>query len=139
MIMEEHCGRINWLSSLLGEQRDRIVALTRRISGLGVPGAMKPSVFGKFLHLLDQVAIAKDEEINLIGRIEALEAAHRFRRQCKSLKNMVDALEPTGGHMPKFEDEAEDKPSRVGIWFLAFLFLVSQCKINQKKQSLTVD
>ncbi|MGE3623475.1 MAG: hypothetical protein AB7H77_06365 [Bdellovibrionales bacterium] len=78
-IANEH-GRLAWLAHKLDGKRYRICALLHRITGLGHPGTLKPRLFAKFVHFMDEVAVAKVEEMHLIARIEAVEQRHRLLR-----------------------------------------------------------
>jgi hypothetical protein len=132
-------SRLAWLAAVLSDQHHRLVGLLQRLSGLGQPGAMKPSVFRKFLGLLDQVSAAKEKENSIISRIEAMEAKHRFRRQRKQLKCANDEPRPQKDQSLGLECELSGERPHRWLWWVAVLILISQRGINQKKQSLTVD
>jgi hypothetical protein len=56
------------------------------MSGLGVPAALKPTLFRKFLDMLDEVTALRDEETGLISQIDAIELRHKLMRKQKKLK-----------------------------------------------------
>lgn len=122
----------------LVDKRGRIVDILRSITGLGPAGSLKPSLFSKFLGMLDEVAAVKDEETAYIGRIEALEQKHRFMRKHNKLRRAEMApktreLEDTD------ENRAIAQPRNFWMWVFLLWLLFKQRVIKQKKQSLTAD
>jgi hypothetical protein len=97
-------GRLYWLAAMLGEQKRRVRDLLARVGDLGVVDGMTPSVMAKFFHMLDQVAVAKSEEVRLIGQIESVEQQHRFRRKNGSLK------------MIRSDQVRRDEDERLKLW-----------------------
>lgn len=137
MSSHKDTGYLALLSAALLKQRDRLTVLMHRLTGLGVPGAMKPSVFDKFIRMMDQVAAAKDRETDLLSKIEAVEARHRFQRQCKTLKHP----EPESKHLENLlpEPEPSERPKHGWLWFAAIWYLFAHSGNDQKKQRLTAD
>jgi hypothetical protein len=127
-----------WLAAALGGQRNRIIDLIRRMTSLGSPGGMNPRIFGKFLRLLDQVASARDREIGILDRIEAIEEQHRFCRKNHMLEHIQS--DPRKNPEPDGQDEAEtEQPNNSLLLFLVVWAAFFHHAINQKKQGLTVD
>jgi hypothetical protein len=133
-------SRLSWLAAALSEQRHRLVGLLQRLSGFGAPGAMKPSLFRKFLNMLDQISVVKERESEIISRIENIEAKHRFQRKRKGLKYAAAESKPQKGQNSTFECEEEcERPHNGWLWILALLAFMSRGGINHKKHDLTVD
>lgn len=130
-------SRLAWFGDLLCEQRDKIRHLISRLIGIETSG-MKPSLLRKFMCMLDEVASARDKELGLIHEIEDIEKKHRFLRETHQLREAKPETEID----PSFAYAGESKPLQPGrswLWLLAFWYLLSRQKINQKKQSLTAD
>jgi hypothetical protein len=133
--------RLAWLSARLANKRNRIIDLMRRMTGLGPVAALKPALFAKFLHMLDDVAVASKEEIQLLSRIEAVEGRHRVLRLGKKLKCAVirPKTEDSSGYTDEDHELDAKRPSRSLLWLIVFWYLFMRDKRNQKKQGLTVD
>jgi len=134
-------SRLAWLSARLANKRNRIVDLVRRMTGLGPMAALKPALFAKFLHMLDDVAAASKEEIQLLSRIEAVESRHRFLRIGKKLKCAAKRPKTEDSNCYTDENHETDarRPSRSLLWLIVFWYLFMRQERNQKKQGLTVD
>jgi len=136
-------SRIAWLSAALGAQHARLVTLLQRLRGMGTPDKMKPTMFRKFINVLEQVAVAKERETEIISRIQAIEAKHRFQRKRKALKHAHLTPEPANDWDKEFgdRDAEQDHLPKWVVWTLilwAFLSM-SRPRINQKQQNLTAD
>jgi len=141
--MAKGSSRIAWLSATLGAQHARLVALLQRMRGFGAPDRLSPSMFRKFLDVLDQVAVAKEKEGEIISRIQAVEAKHRFQRKHKTLKHAAVTSFPANDWDKEFDDR-DMKDEHLPKWlvwaFILWAFLsIKRPKINQKQQSLTAD
>jgi hypothetical protein len=138
MSLAKESGRLAWLGAALTQQRRKIGKLINRMSSMGPSGALKPSVFSKFLGLLEQVAIEQKEEIRLLSQIETIEQKHRFLRKDKKLRRARPAV---ASSIARWHDyPGVKKPSNGGLWwYIIVWYLFSRQKINQKKQALTVD
>src|ERR1700722_5984226 len=105
-------SRLTWLLAALAAQRDKLANLLCRLTGLGTPGAMNPSIFGKFLRLLEQVAAEREKEMRILDRIENVEKLHRYRREHHQLQ---DAPAPQNPDDEEPDDEAAPEPARKGL------------------------
>jgi hypothetical protein len=136
MSLAKQSGRLAWLGAALSEQRRKIGRLLVRMTSLGPREAMKPAVFSKFLSMLEQVAVAQDEEIKLLSQIEAIEQKHRFMRKGKKLRR----AQPRKAPLPDWKDYPGAKRPAMSLWWLIILwYLFMRQKINQKKQALTAN
>jgi hypothetical protein len=136
-VIRDHTSQIAWLTARLATHRNRILGLWRRVTGLGHAPSLKPALFAKFSHWLDDIAAAKTEEMNLMTRIEDIERKHRFMRLAKRLK-----LARPGYQLEVRNEDCEAAPNRpfhTLIWLIVFWYLFMRQKINQKMQGLTVD
>lgn len=109
---------------------------------MGTPGAIKPSVFRKFLDMMDQVATAKEKENEIISRIQAVEAKHRFQRKHKALKHASPQPHDDLQALLTADDElAYQRTPKWWLWLLVLWGLLSmpRPKINQKRQNYTAD
>jgi hypothetical protein len=105
---------------------------------MGAPGAMNPTIFGKFLRMLDQIAAEREKEIRILNQIEAVEEQHRLCRKHNQLEQGIPQPENKPGLPPAEEEEAE--PPKTGLlWLAAIWYLFGGGLINQKKQGLTAD
>jgi hypothetical protein len=131
-------SRLAWLMAALGGHRDRIAGLLCRLRGIGAREAMNPSLFKKFLHMLDQVAFAREKEVRILNQIEAIEEKHRFRREHHQLESAADEPKETL-QLEEAEKSMAEHPRQKLLWLLAFWHLFMRNAINQKKQGLTAD
>jgi hypothetical protein len=122
----------------LANNRNRILGLLQRLTGLGPAGSLQPpALFAKFTHWLGEVAAAKDEEMSLMTRIENIEREHRFMRLAKRLKHAAPRQETAYDH-PYCNDNKRGF-LRGSLLLILLWYLFMRQKINQKKQGLTVD
>jgi hypothetical protein len=126
--------QLTWLLAKLSDRRTQIADLLRRLTGFGPAGALKNKIFGKFLLILDEVALAKRHENCLLEQIEAIEQRHRFMRKNRQLKRAVKRLNASNGD--EFPESASQTPAFLPILLMWYVF--APLKINHKKQSLTV-
>ncbi len=160
-------NRIDWLSASLSTQKQRVVNLLRRVADLGIVQAMKPALFGKFIKLMDQVAVIRDEEMRILNEIEAIENKHRFQRKTGRLHHP----KPKAAFNDNYEREKEcddewdrdyeknadiddglpngmyaygngavpNRPKHTLLWFVAFWYLMTRGGLSNKSQKLTAD
>lgn len=121
--------RFGWLAVALVDQRGRIASLLQRLKGFGEPGIMEPPLFQKFLRMLEQVAVEKDRETEIIRRIQAVEARHSSSRKSRKLKRAAPKPKPGKNREPEFVSEQQCERSRHGwLWIFALLYLTSPRK-----------
>jgi hypothetical protein len=132
-------SRVAWLMARLVNRRNHIIDLVRRLTGLGTPGAMKPSIFAKFLHMLDDVGSSVREEMALLKQIEDVEKKHRFLRVAKRLKCAVPKAQTVANsNSGDIKKEPVSGFNRL-LWLIILWYLFVRKKINYKKQDLTAD
>jgi len=138
-------SRLSWLTASLGERRSRLTSILRRMVGLGEPGAMKSSIFGKFLNLIEQVAGERDKEMELMSQIDAIEQKHRFMRDHHKLERADPDFESKPKKEFDHEDDCEEdneKSKEMGFglkWFFAKVLGDSMVGSYYKKQELNLD
>lgn len=118
MLSSDKSGRLAWLTAALSGHRERLSKLLRRMTGAGVPGAMTPSAFTKFLHMLDQVAVERDKEMHLIDEIEQIEKKHHSRLKDHRLETVH-----TGKTAPETAPEPEPEAEKSGLDLLGLAAL----------------
>ena len=126
-----------WLMARLANNRNRILGLLQRLTGLGPPGSLTPALFAKFTHWLGEVAAATNEEMSLMTRIENIEQKHRFMRLSDKLKR-ANPRNPAAIEQSYCPDNAGSFLKRPILLILVWYVFMKR-KINQKKQGLTVD
>ena len=130
-------GRLAWLKAALGAQKHKIVSLLGRLSDFAASVSGKPKVFNKFLFMMNEVAVARDHEVEILSEIEAVEKKHHLLREHGSLKHIED-VDLLSSEVDDFDRDLKP-PERDVFWLLAFWYLLTRQKINQKKQGLTAD
>jgi hypothetical protein len=134
-------GRIGWLSVILGGNRARLTDLLRRLRGVAASAGASLGLHKKFIHLLEQIQVEREKELDLIDEIEAVEKQHELRRKNKLLRQVSregKCEAEQAGLRPRSKAlEAEKEPSRTPAWKIIALFLLfSNFGKNNKNQQL---
>jgi len=120
MSVRQEYANIGWLHALVANKKSRIASLLGEAFRYGLPALMKPRIFHKFLELLAQVDAEREEENQIIGRIEAIESRHRMNLANHRLEHASPAYEPK----PQAGlDEEEQMKHRKGLWRVFDVFL----------------
>ena len=132
-------SRVAWLMARLANRRNHLIDLVRRLTGMGSPGAMKPSLFAKFTRMLEDVAASAREEMSLLKQIEDIEQKHRFLRKHKRLKCAVPKSKiPANANCEEAKHEPKSGFMRL-LWLIILWYLFMRQKVNYKNQKLTAD
>lgn len=126
-----------WFRAALSERKSRIMRLMQRIGDAGFVRALNPAIFLKLTNMLNDVAAEKDQEMRILGEIEAIEQKHRFRRVNGGLRHADDAEPETAAAKYDCAADVEERPKRGLAWLFALLFLISSGRRNDKNQDLT--
>jgi hypothetical protein len=113
-----------------GQTSRKIEQKKAQLSVFGAPEGIKPSLFGKFRKLLDQIALFANKERDIISEINAVEQKHRALRKRKLLKR----AEPEHNWMQgkkDYEKEAERR-RRWFWWIIIFWILMTANRQNRK-------
>jgi hypothetical protein len=130
-------SRLAWLSSALAVQRNNIATVLLRLKCIGMRASTSFALHRKFINLLEQVATDKEKELGIINEIEAVEKHHQLMKQLKLLRRAEPEGAPRTTRLP---EPAREKPQRRSLTKIFWiLYLLSLNKINNKKQSLTVN
>lgn len=123
--------RLSWLKASLNNTRDDLLFMVRALSILGTPGAMKPSLYRRFLVTVDQIIEAKEIEKKLFTQIETIENRHKIARRQKRLHEIkadnqnTKAIEIAPMNVAK-------RPELSIWWLLALWYLLSGQKFQHK-------
>jgi hypothetical protein len=137
MSLAKESSRLAWLGASLDNQRRKIGQLLNRLTRLGPREAMRPAVLGKFLRMLEQVAMAQEKEMRLLSQIETIEQKHRFMRKGNKLRKAKPRK--TADFDWKDYPGVAKRPAHSMLWTLILWYLLMRQKINQKKQALTAN
>jgi hypothetical protein len=133
----KNASRLAWLVATLGNHRERMADLLRKLATHGTRESMTTSLFRKFLTMLDQIAEAKTEETRILGRIENIEKIHHSRRKNNQLRR-AKLIPLEIANAPEKDPECA-RPGTGLLGLLAFWYLFMCRGMNEKKQSLTID
>lgn len=96
---------------------------------------VKPSLSRKLMDLIDQIAVFRNKELEIISEINAIEQKHRFLREHKKLKK--PNLHQNYAYFSKKHHSPKARRSR--FWMVVFwLWLLSDDNNNNKKQKLSL-
>lgn len=133
MILSRDTTRLAWLTARIAEQKRRIEQLLTQMRGLTLYTSlekMPPPILSKFFSLLGQVAEERNEEIRLLGRIEEIEAQHKFRRTHRQLEKAT--LEERMDAPAPDSQNKNEPPKSERLWWTFLLPLV-------KKKDATIE
>ncbi|MBV8061407.1 MAG: hypothetical protein JO126_00485 [Alphaproteobacteria bacterium] len=119
--MAQEEGDVFWLSEMLSLQKRRIGDLLKKLGRFVNLGNLKPAILARLERTLEQVAVAKEKEVNLFQRVEALEQLHRTRRKKKLLVH-ADEPAPEGNRL--IQEEAPQPPRKNGLLYLLWYYLL---------------
>ena len=131
-------GRINWLSLTLVARRNNIAALLSRLVGIGTRIGASLGLQKKFIRLLEQVAVEREKELDLLHKIESMEKRHESLRRHGQLRMATSPRMQT--FAPSSDETPEPPPSQINLWKLfGLIYLLSHAGGKHKNQELTVD
>jgi hypothetical protein len=131
--------QIDWLMARLTGKRDRISGLLRRLVGMRPADKLKPSLFAKFLRMIDEIAAATQEENCLLGRIEHIEQKHLFFRRDKALKRVTAGVKQAANSNGLADERPKIRTSLGVLDLIVLWYVFMRSERNQKKQGLTAD
>lgn len=121
-------GQLSWLNAVLAARRGGLSALLLRLKDIGMRMGANTILHKKFMALLDQVAIEREKELDILNDIEEVEKFHAQQRRNKLLRQAANDDGPRP-KMASFKmEQPEEKPARSGLlkWVLLFGLLAQR-------------
>jgi hypothetical protein len=119
--------RLNWLSATIAAQRNNISDLLARLRGVAFRFSDSLSLHTKFMKLMDQVAVEREKELDIIYEIETVEKRHLELKKRKLLRHANPETEEKrlrrlNKKDGKNEKDEEDSPQRLSLAEILAIF-----------------
>ncbi len=129
MTSSKDSARFARLAMALDDQRGRVTALVRRMTGLGVREGMTPGRLRKLFDTLQQISFEKDKETEIISRIQSMEQRHRYHRKGRRLKraapNSSASKRQESLPLSPAPTPSHETPGDGWVWFLGALYFLA--------------
>ncbi|MFA5040343.1 MAG: hypothetical protein WC464_01745 [Bdellovibrionales bacterium] len=130
MGIKQQTEHLNWLSATLAAQRNNLSDLLARLRGVAFKVGDSLSIHKKFVKFIDQVAIEREKELDILYEIETVEKQHLALKKLKRLRHADVAAENKRQRNKKLlldEDADKKDPERVSLveLFLLYWFFFS--------------
>ncbi|MDE1901457.1 MAG: hypothetical protein KGI37_07430 [Alphaproteobacteria bacterium] len=121
-------GQLSWLNAVLAARRGGLSALLLRLKDIGMRMGANTVLHKKFMALLDQVAIEREKELDILNDIEEVEKFHAQQRRNKLLRQAANDDKPRPRAASLKMEQPEEKPARGGLlkWVLLFGLLAQR-------------
>jgi hypothetical protein len=128
--------QLSWLGLSLAAQRNNLAKTLCCLKGIGARAGTSLFLRKSFTRFLEQVAIDKQKELDLLNEIDAVEKQHDHLRQRKLLRRAQTDLPPR----PQPPENVENPPARDSkggiLGLIAFFYVFS---LTPKKRDLTAN
>ncbi len=128
--------QLSWFTFSLAAQRSNLSKIFLRLCSIGARAGTSLAIHRKFMCLMDQIALDKAKELDLICDIEQIEKRHALLRQRHLLRQARGTI-LQNVRAPRLApvEQPEEKPARLGLFKLMALFaLFSSTPTHHKNQ-----